>query len=434
MKVAFLDVESDKKIYRDYNGGYGTSFQVGASFLGKMLTYMRTNKEKFPYMPYAYGATIFKQGGHDVSVETNTLPDADLVIMHASMPNHSHEIKYLRKLKEENIPVGIIGPFASSRPELFADASFIVMNDSESIMKDIANTGIIPQGQVYSPPLENLDELPYPDWSLFPINEYSYSPIINKKPFTFVLSSRGCSYGCNYCPYISASNNGRKFRKRSVNNIIGELKYLTEKFGIKGVQFRDPIFTLDLKRIEELCTAIITAGINLEMGCETRSDRLNGDLLDLMYKAGFRALKLGIESASPEILRKSKRLPIELEHQEYIIRHCKKIGIKVIGFYIIGLEKDTPETVKSTMAYAKLLNTDFANFTLCTPIPGTEFYEKIKDQIYDHNFDHYDNFHQVFRHENLTEKEILQFREKAFVSYYFRPRYISQFLKNIILR
>ena len=60
MKVVFLEVESDKKIYREYNGGYGTSFNAGKSFLGKFLTGLRTNKEYFPYMPYAYGATIMK--------------------------------------------------------------------------------------------------------------------------------------------------------------------------------------------------------------------------------------------------------------------------------------------------------------------------------------------------------------------------------------
>ncbi len=434
MKVVFLNVESNKKVYRDYNGGYGTSFHAGKSFLGRVLTYMRTHKENFPYMPYAYGATILHQRGHDVSIETNTLPDADLVILHASMPNHSHEIKYLKELKEKGTNIGIIGPFASIKPELFEDASFIAMSEPESIIMDIANKGTIPKGRVYCPPIENLDELPYPDWSLFPLNEYSYSPIINKKPFTFVLGSRGCSYGCNYCPYISESNNGRRFRKRSVNNIVGELKYLKEKFGVKGVQFRDPIFTLDMKRIEELCKAIIKEGIDMELGCETRADRLNEDLLNLMYKAGFRIIKLGIESASPEVLRKSKRLPIELEHQEYIIKHCDKIGMKVVGFYIIGLENDTHESVKSTISYAKLLNTDFANFTVCTPIPGTEFYEIVKDKIFTENYDMFDNFHPTFHHNNLSTKDIVKYQEKAFISYYLRLGYIYKYFKNKLRR
>ena len=100
MKVVFLDVESGKKVYREYNGGYGTSFNAGRSFLGRILTGKRTKNEHFPYMPYAYGATIMRNNGHEVLI-SNNVSNADLVIMHASMPNHSNEINYLRKFYEK---------------------------------------------------------------------------------------------------------------------------------------------------------------------------------------------------------------------------------------------------------------------------------------------------------------------------------------------
>jgi len=435
MKVVFLEVESKRKIYREYNGGYGTSFNAGRSFLGKALTFLRTSKEKFPYMPYAYGATIFKQAGHDVSIEINTIPkDADFVIMHCSMPNHSVEKDYIRKLKEQGIIVGVIGPFPSTKPELFNEADFIISGEPETIMMKISKEKKIPKGLVYSPPLEDLDSLPYPDWSLFPINEYSCHPIINKKPFTFVLSSRGCMYSCNYCPYISESNYGRKFRVRSVKNVIGELKYLKDRFNIKGILFRDPVFSLDKNRVKELCNAIIKENIDIEIGCETRLDRLDKDLIDIMYKAGFRAIEVGIESSSPEVLRKSKRYPIELKHQEDMIAHCDKLGIRVIGFYVIGLEYDTHETIQSTIEYAKKLNTDFANFTICTPIPGTEFYENIKSRIFTDNYDLYDNFNPTFHHYNLSSEDIIKYQEKAFISYYLRLRYIYKYIiKNFFV-
>jgi len=431
MKVVFLEVESDKKIYRDYNGGYGTSFNAGKSFLGKFLTGLRTNKEYFPYMPHAYGATIMKENGHEVSISSDNAADADLVIMHASMPNHSHEIKHLKILKDKGIKVGIVGPFGAMKPELFKDAEFIIKGDVENVLMKIKKDKDIPKGLVNSP-VSNLDGLPYPDWSLFPIEKFSYNPIINKKPFTFILSSRGCTYGCNYCPYISESNDGSKYRMRSVENVVGELKYLRDKFGVKGVQFRDPLFTLIKKRTEDLCNAIIKEGIAIELGCETRADRLDEGLLDLMYRAGFRVIKLGIESASPEVLRKSKRLPIELEHQEKIVKYCDKIGMRVVGFYVLGLENDTEETIKATLKYSKKLNTDFANFTICTPIPGTEFYEIIKDRIKTENYDLYDNFHVTFDHPNLSEEKIIKYQEKALVGYYLRPRYFYKYFTKTI--
>ena len=430
MKVVFLDVESGKKVYREYNGGYGTSFNAGRSFLGRILTGKRTKNEHFPYMPYAYGATIMRNNGHEVLI-SNNVSNADLVIMHASMPNHSNEINYLRKLKERGIKVGVIGPFAGMKPELFGDAEFIIKGDVENVLSKIKNIKDIPKG-VVNLPITNLDELPYPDWSLYSYEKFSYSPIINKKPFTFVLSSRGCTYGCNYCPYISESNLGSKYRMRSIANVIGELKYLRDKFGIRGVQFRDPLFTLIRKRTEDLCNEIIKEKINIELGCETRLDRVDENLLDLMYKAGFRVMKVGIESADPEVLKKSKRLPIALEHQEKMIKYCEKIGMRVVGFYVIGLENDTEETVKATLKYSRKLNTDFANFTICTPIPGTEFYDVIKDRITTEDYDLYDNFHVTFDHPNLSEEEIIKYQEKALVGYYFRPRYIYKYITKTL--
>jgi len=433
MKVVFLEVESDKKIYREYNGGYGTSFNAGGSFLGKFLTILRTSKEYFPYMPYAYGATIMKNNGHEVSITgvSDETENADLVIMHASMPNHSNEINYLKELKSLGIKVGVIGPFAGMKPELFKDAEFIIRGDVENILGSIKEKRNIPKGLVSSS-VSNLDEIPYPDWSLFPIEKFSYKPIITNKPFTFVLSSRGCSYCCNYCPYISESNLGRRYRMRSIENVIGELKYLKEKFGVKGVQFRDPMFTLIKKRTEDLCNAIIKEGIDIEFGCETRFDRVDENLLRLMYETGFRVIQVGIESADLEVLSKSRRLPIALEHQEKMVKYCDKIGMKVVGFYVIGLENDTEETIKATLKYSKKLNTDFANFTICTPIPGTEFYEIIKDRINTDNYDLFDNFHVTFDHPNLSKEKIMKYQEMALVGYYLRPKYFYKYLTKTI--
>ena len=432
MKITFLNIESNKKVYREYNGGFGTSFNAGRSFLGKMLTWLRTSRENFPLMSYAYAATILNNHGHNVSIETNTIPDSDIVIIHASMPNHSLEKEYIHRLINKGIKVGIIGPFASAMPDLFNEATFTVSGEPENAIIRLAQ-GIIPRGLAFSEPVNNLDELPFPDWHMFPIDDFSYDPIITKKPFTFVLSSRGCSYGCNYCPYI-AKPAGRTFRARSTKNVINELKYLAAEFGVKGVQFRDPIFTIDKKRISELCTAIINEGLNIEMGCETRLDRLDKDLLNLMHKAGFRIIKVGIESSNNDVLRKSKRIPIEVMYQEEIIRHCNKIGIKIVAFYVIGLENDTHETISETLRYSKRLNTDFANFTICTPIPGTEFYETIKDKIFTNNYDLYDDFNPTFHHQNLSSEDLVRYQEKAIVSYYLRPRYIYKYLRNNFVR
>ena len=172
--------------------------------------------------------------------------------------------------------------------------------------------------------------------------------------------------------------------------------------------------------------------LDLEWGCETRLDLLDIPLLKLLYKSGLRAIKVGVESLDHNLLKKYGRLPPKLKHQEEIIYFCEKKGIKIIAFYIVGLPTDTRDTIQNTIKYSRRLNTSFANFTICTPIPGTPFYKELKDKIVDNDLNHYDNFHVVFKHDNLSKKEILKFQEKAITGYYFRVKYIFKHILDKI--
>lgn len=425
MKICLLNIqkEGDNK---DYNGGFGTTFQVGKSFLARLLEKKRYGGEYFPLMSYGYLAAIFKKNGHTVDVLTNEVPkDSDLVIIQCSLVRHNLELDFIRRIKKEtNAKIGLIGPFVSVKPEIFLNyADFIIQGEPEEAalkMKDEK----IPKGIVKSNPVMNLDTLPFPDWSVFPIEKFSYKPIITKKPFTFIQGSRGCVYTCNYCPYKVFGF----YRERSVNSVIDEIEYLVKNYNIKGLMFRDPCFSLNKKRVAEIAYEIIKRGIKIEWGCETRLDKLDEELLKVLYKSGLRAIKVGVESVDSEILKSQKRKPIDMNHQERIIKFCDKIGIKVIAFYLIGLENDTKESIRNTIKYAKKLNTDFVNFTICTPIPGTEYFEQIKDKIYEKDWEKFDNFHPVFKHKNLSTEDLRKFQENAIVYYYIRPRFILKYI------
>ena len=98
---------------------------------------------------------------------------------------------------------------------------------------------------------------------------------------------------------------------------------------------------------------------------------------------------------------------------------------------MLGLESDTKKSIMKTINYAKKLNTHVAQFTITTPIPGTPFYEDFKDKVTTNDFEKYSNYNLVFEHSNLSEKELMKLKEKAFVSYYFRPRYMFSFFKRM---
>jgi anaerobic magnesium-protoporphyrin IX monomethyl ester cyclase len=122
----------------------------------------------------------------------------------------------------------------------------------------------------------------------------------------------------------------------------------------------------------------------------------------------------------------------EKDRQEEIIRYCEKKGISIAAFYIIGLSGDTIESARRTLDYAKKINTLVAQFTICTPFPGTKFYEEKKNYIYEKNWEKFTSYNPVYEHENLNKKELLGLKEEAWISYYFRPSYIIKHLKKIL--
>jgi len=204
------------------------------------------------------------------------------------------------------------------------------------------------------------------------------------------------------------------------------MEFLKKKYGVKAIDFRDPIFTLDRKRTVEFATKLTDKKLNIIWSCETRLDCLDEELIATMQKAGLRNLNVGIESSDVGVLKESKRLSIEHAHQEKIIDYCHKIGVTVAAFYILGMENDTAESVNKTIEYAKQLNTLVAQFSLSTPYPGTGFFEKLKKEgkITDFNWENYDEYTPVFRHDFLSSQMLQSLKEKAFVSYYFRFSYL----------
>lgn len=437
MRVTLLNLEgpSNQCVNKDWAGGYGTSFRVGTGLRARMLQAVKRHGIKIPLMSMGYLAAIFKRAGHDVRVLTNALPGQadrpDLVLIPSSLVDHKQELAAGRLLRER-FPgrVGFFGTLASTRPDAYEGAyDFLIKGEPDAAALRIAESGAIPSGIVDSPPVANLDELPVPAWELFPIERYTYSPSVPGRQFLPVLSSRGCPYTCNYCPYIVEFE---RWRPRSVDNVMAELHHIKERFGVRAVMFRDAIFTMDKKRTTQLMRRMIDERLHFRWGCETRLDRLDLDLLDLMREAGLCAIEVGVESANESILRHVERIPITVGHQERIVRHCDRLGVKVVAFYVLGLPTDTEQTIQETLTYSKRLNTFAASFSIATPMPGSGMFEEIKDRIFTTDWEQFNTYTPVWRHEQFTPERLEALRELAFTSYYFRPRYLMSFVRRTI--
>lgn len=441
MKIILIQNKSNKPdsmVNKDLAGGFGTATKFGDSILAKILTIVKGRSIVMPSLTLAYISAILKKNNHQVKFTNDyqTINEpADIIIIISSIVDCNFDLKIAKDLKAKfsQTKVGFIGTFASIMPSFYEKAGdFIIRGEAESYFfynNDLENfTGIIE-----APLVKNLDELPFPDWSIFPYQDYSYYPTLFHRPFLPIISSRGCTYSCShYCPYPIIS--GKIWRRRNVENVINEIEYLINNYKIKSFLFRDPIFTLDRKYAREFAQGLINKKIKIEWACETRIDCLNEELIDLLYEAGLRAFNVGIESSNESILRDFKRLPIRDDLQERLIRYCQHKGINISAFYILGLPTDTKESIMTTIRYAKHLNTITAQFTICTPYPGTCFFDEVKDLIFEKDWEKFDAYTPVFKLKNLTSNELLKLKEYAHVSYYFRPKKIFKFITSQIRR
>ena len=213
--------------------------------------------------------------------------------------------------------------------------------------------------------------------------------------------------------------------------MVAELVHLQKKYKVRSILFRDPMFTGNNRRAEEIAELMIRKRLNLEWACETALEFLNEELLKLMYRAGLRSINVGIESGNDEVILDVSRRTQQQRASEHLVDYCHKLGIRVSAFYCIGLPADTETTIHETMAYALKLNTHVATFNVFTPYPGTPLYDRVKDAIFDHNWEHYTSFTPVHRHPSLSPERLETLRENAFLSFYFRPKYIISFLRRM---
>jgi radical SAM superfamily enzyme YgiQ (UPF0313 family) len=358
LKVALVEVISGRNgcVNKDFMGGYGWAFKVGNSLPARAIELVKWLGEKLPIMSCGYLAAIFSRAGHSVEYANGVVRDCDLAIIYSSMVDYRADLEMARRYKRETkAKVAFIGPFASHRPDQFLDSGdLVVAGEPERFALEVAAGREIGRGLVESHDIKEVDTIPFPDWSGFPVRSYSYFPALRQRPFLPVLASRGCPYTCEYCPYEII-----KWRPRAAENVLDEIEELQRRYEIRGFLFRDPIFTLSRRRVVELMHGMMQRRFDFRWACETRMDCLDVELLEMMYKAGLRVLNVAVESSSEAVLKGVAREVIPVRHQEKILKACDRLGIRVTVFYVLGLPEDTRESILETIRYAKQLNTHF---------------------------------------------------------------------------
>ena len=242
-------------------------------------------------------------------------------------------------------------------------------------------------GQVTHNPLRSrisdLDELPFPDRDIVDLDKYAFSfpvkdPAVQKglNP-TSMLTSRGCPYGCIFCSV--ADQWGRKTTSRSVEKVMQELRYLKDK-GYNAIYFFDDTFTLNRKRVVELCHRMIEERLGLTWFCEVRANTIDEELVALMQEAGLRSVAMGLESASPRILGKVINKGITLDQAREAIGLFRKYDIYCKVFFSYSYPTETLEDVEKTLDFILETRPDKPAFGRLKLYPGTPLFALAEKQ------------------------------------------------------
>ncbi len=407
-------------------GGYGSRL-VPFSKVSRVVHYLKRRYINLPSVQMAYLAAICDREGHQVAFTRDGLLEGDVALVLSSLVDYRHETAWADQMRSRGVRVGFVGLAASKMPHLFADhADFVIRGEPEEAVLRLAR-GEELAGLCDSAPIMDLDTLPFPRWDLLRVNGQRRSRVAvrpNGGGFP-LLSSRGCPEFCTYCPHRILADH----RVRSVGNIVDELELLARTYRRPYVIFRDPLFTESRDRVLAFCDEIQARGLEVRFDVETRLDRLDVALLDKAHAAGLRAISYGVESVSPQALKRVGRRPIPEAHHREVIAHCRKLGIVTAAFYVIGFPADDWQSVAATIDFAIAMDSTFAQFKVLTPYPGTPLFTQVEAQIYESDWEKFDGFTPTFTHPNLTADELRFLLGAAYTRFYMRPSYLANLLK-----
>jgi radical SAM superfamily enzyme YgiQ (UPF0313 family) len=278
--------------------------------------------------------------------------------------------------------------------------------------------------------IKDLNDLPIPLHELLPYKKY-LMPMI-KGPFTFIVSSRGCTAGCIYC--IKHVSYQYSVRIREPEKIMDEL-WVLKNLGINNVHMYADLFTVSREQVIGLCRLMIESNISMKWTCNSRVDYVDEEMLGLMAKAGCHLISWGIESGSEEVLKHARKGAYP-DKALRALTWARKAGIKNWGYFIIGLPTETEETILKTIKFAKSLPLDIALFHVAAPYPGTPFFFEVVENGWFRPGTKWEQVDMdkgtVLDYPGLSAEKLLYWQKRAFREWAFRPGPIFTYIKMLL--
>ncbi len=323
------------------------------------------------------------------------------------------------KLVKQSLPqakVVVGGPHASSFPEDFlmtGSVDYVIRGEGELAiynllrelsadahkqrLESINNLSYVKDNRIISNPvkqIDSIDELPFPAYHK--INMANYLDLMSKgigrislvktgERKISMITSRGCPFNCIFCSI--RGHMGRRWRSHSAEYVLEHIQFLKRRYRIDHISFEDDNLLLDVARFEMILDGIKRKNIKLSWDTPNgvRADKLSIKLLKKMKRTGCSSLKIGIESGNQEILDSVVDKSLNLKAVIKAAEMCQKVGIPLIGFFVIGMPGETKKSIKQTIDFALYLKDKYnmdSVVSIAIPMVGSRMYEIAKSRNY----------------------------------------------------
>lgn len=446
IKQKYLNNEFKVVLVNPYHPEWGHGVPLGIAYLASTLEANNIQVEVIDMCAYRMNLVELR--------ETLKKCDADIVGITATTPQIpiAFEIAKLAKELFPSCKVVFGGVHPTSLPDESLSSpyvDFVVRGEGEITLLELVThlrfggdiNGIkgishkMDERIIHNLPrplIENLDDLPYPARHLFLFPDAYYSPMVKGKLFADIFTSRGCTGKCIFCNH---SVFGYKFRPRSAENVLGEIEFLINRYGVDEFHIADDSFSYDIERAIRICDMIISKKLNIAISCSggLRVDCVTSELLNKLKRAGCYRIHFGVESGSDEILRKiGKQITLQQVRNTFSMAHEQ--GIITVALFMMGNYGENERTMEKTIDFAKSLGADFSQFTMVTPFPGSPLYRILDKRglLLTKDWSKYEIYKEpIFRTEYLNRNLIAKMYKKAYRQLYLNPSFIWGKLKTL---
>lgn len=299
----------------------------------------------------------------------------------------SSAFEYFRKVKEliPHVRTLVGGPFTLLFPEIcrkkevdfvfrgdgeFTLPRFVRMMEAGKSVKDVDGICFVDEnGHEYRNDnlrLVEINGLPKPDRDLY----YKYDALRNKSRKIFI-AARGCPYQCTFCynAELAGFFKGRYWRQRDIQDVIEEIRYVKETYGLKWVHFQDGTFNANKKWLRSFLEAYSGADLP-QFLCNMRAETIDEEIVRLLKKAGCNRITFGIQSGNPRIRREVAGRSSTDEQIIEACRLCKKYGIRVGVDIIFGWPGETLEEALDTIRLCRMVDVETYSSNVLVFYPG----------------------------------------------------------------